>query len=245
VRGHAEYLVTRIETGDIPSATWLVGEAGSVLDAGAAGCAVLDPQRVPAVPDTVYDLASLTKPLVTSLLALILVDEEGVDLDQPARRFLPAFASLDKREITLAHLLAHVSGLPDWAPLYAGGGSVEEYLSRIGGMEPVARPGTRVVYSDLGYIALGAILEHLGTAPLDRLARSFIFEPTGAQACFRPGPGLLPRVAATERECNYERGKAGEAARGYSGWRQGVIRGEVHDQNAWAVGGVAGGSLVR
>jgi len=240
VRTAADYLASRIEEGVLPSAAWLVAEGGRILDAGALGFKVLEPASEKASRDTIYDLASLTKPRVTSLVTLILAREEGIDLNSPVRRFTEAFARQDKRDITLAHLLTHTSGLPDWAPLYARGRTIHEYVSRIGETDLRATPGTRVVYSDLGYIALGAILEGVGAAPLDDLARALVLAPSGSGACFRPGPELLSRVAASEDSCKYERVKAGAAARGYSGWRQGVIRGEVHDQNAWAAGGVAG-----
>lgn len=240
MRAPADFLAERIEAGDIPSASWIIGDAERVIEEGAAGSAVVLPSRVPATRETLYDLASLTKPLATSLLAIRLRREAGFDLLDRAARFLPEFDRQDKREITLAHLLTHTSGLPDWAPLYLKGASIPEYLLQIREVTPRSRPGERVVYSDLGYIALGAILERIGTSTLSRLADACIFEPVGARPCFRPGPGLLSRVAATEEACNYEREKAGPAAATYRGWREGIIRGEVHDQNAHAAGGVMG-----
>jgi len=240
MRAPAEFLADRIAAGDIPSASFVVGNPSGVRSSGALGDAVVAPSRVAATEETIYDLASLTKPLVTSPLAVILAREEGIGLSERAGRFLPEFARLDKREITLEHLLTHTSGLPDWRPLYLGGASIPEYVRLLRDVEPDARPGLRVRYSDIGYIALGRILEIAGGASLDRLARAFILEPAGVSACFLPGRETWPRVAATEEACNYERAKAGAGAASYSGWREGVIRGEVHDQNAFAAGGVAG-----
>lgn len=240
MRTPAEFLASRVEAGDLPSAVWLTGERDLVVESGAVGSAALEPARIPATTGTVYDLASLTKPLVTTPLVLLLDHLEGFGLDSPVRRFLPSFAREDKRDITLIQLLTHTSGLRDWEPLYLSGGSIEEYVFLIGMSEPVERPGRRVLYSDLGYIALGAIIERIGSSPLDELAASLILSPLGSKACFRPPEALKPRVAPTEASCNYERRKAGSAARGYSGWREGVIHGAVHDQNAWAAGGVAG-----
>lgn len=240
MRTPADFLASRIEAGEIPSAAWLVGEPGGLLGSGALGAAVVEPVRVEASAETVYDLASLTKPLITAFLSLILCRREKVSLDSPVRRFLPVFDREDKKDLTLVQLLTHTAGLRDWAPLYVHGRSVEEYIFQIGAMTPEARPGQRVLYSDLGYIVLGGVLERLGTDALDALARELILAPLGSGACFRPGEALRPRVAATETSCNYEREKAGSAAEGYAGWRQGVVRGEVHDQNAWAAGGVAG-----
>lgn len=240
MRTPAEYLASRVEAEEIPSAVWLTGVGESVSDEGAVGWACVEPEKVPATTETIYDLASLTKPLITSPLALILARLEGFDLHGPVRRLLPEFDRSDKREITLLQLLTHTSGLSDWAPLYAAGRSIEEYVFQIGMMAPRERPGAAVIYSDLGYIALGAALQRASTAPLDDLAGDLILGPVGSAARFRPGKELRARVAATERSCNYERRKAGEAASGYEGWRRGVIRGEAHDQNAWAAGGVAG-----
>jgi serine-type D-Ala-D-Ala carboxypeptidase len=240
MRAPADYLAGRVEAGDIPGASWIVGDAEGVIAGGVAGDAALVPTKVAARSDTLYDLASLTKPLVTSLLTLILGRETEIEPGDPVSRFLPELDRLDKRDISLGHLLTHTSGLPDWAPLYLKGASIQEYLRQIGEMPPRTRPGTRVLYSDLGYIALGAVLERVGSATLERLAEAFIFEPLGVRPCFRPGKALGLRVAATEESCNYERMKAGPAGATYRGWREGIIRGEVHDQNAFAAGGVAG-----
>lgn len=240
MREHADYLLERIEAGDIPSASWLVAGAGGVLDAGAVGLASVVPEKAAASTETIYDLASLTKPLVTSPLIVVLARHEGVGFSSPAARFLPEFSRSDKRDITLGHLLTHTSGLPDWAPLYLGGESVPEYLRQIREMDLLDRPGSKVRYSDLGYIALGATAEKLGSSTLPDLARSFVIAPAKAKAVFNPGPDLRGRVAATEEACNYERRKAGPSAASYTRFRTGVIHGEVHDQNAWAVGGAAG-----
>jgi len=240
VRGPAEFLDDRVRSGEIPSASWIVADASGVLDAGAVGSAALVPGRVAATTETIYDLASLTKPLVTSLLALVLRREAGISLGEPAVRFLPELSRPDQRGITLAHLLTHTSGLPDWAPLYLRGSSPPEYLEQIREMDLRASPGARVLYSDLGYIALGVILERIGGAPLDELCARFITGPAGSGALFRPGAALGSRVAPTEEACNYEREKAGAAAAGYQGWRRGLVHLAVHDQNAWAAGGVAG-----
>ena len=240
MRAPADFLAERIDAGDIPSASWIIANAEGVISEGSAGSAVILPSRVAASRETLYDLASLTKPLVTTLLALLLRREAGFTFGDRAARFLPEFDRLDKRDITLSNLLTHTSGLPDWAPLYVKGASIPEYLRQIREKELLFRPAALVLYSDLGFIALGAILERIGGSPLDRLASELIFERVGALACFRPGPDRRPRVAATEEACNYERVKAGTAAAGYRGWREGVIRGEAHDQNAFAAGGVAG-----
>lgn len=236
-----DYLAAYVEAGEIPGATWVVGGADGILDEGAVGQSVLIPECVAATTSTIYDLASLTKPLVTSMLYLRLRQQLGLSDDATACRFLPEIDRMDKREITLRHLLTHTSGLPAWLPFYLRGSTPTEYLSQLREMPPRARPGTEVAYSDAGYIAMGEILSRAATTPLDRLAREMIFTPLGlADTCFNPSRSLMARVAATEESCQYERELCGAAAHGYAGFRQGVIRGEVHDQNAWVLGGVAG-----
>jgi len=236
------WLEERALAGEIPGAAWAVSGTGGVLAEGAAGRAALVPESSPADCDTIYDLASLTKPLVTSLLLLGFGFRRlGLDPEDPVRRFLPEIDRNDKKDIRLGHLLTHTSGLPGWMPLYAHGTTIAEYLSRIAEAPPQGRPGERVIYSDLGYMLLGEILARCATSPLDRLAGSILFEPLGLDStCFTPSPALRGRVAPTEDSCHYERKLSAEKGVKFSGFRDGIIRGEVHDQNAWSLGGVAG-----
>jgi CubicO group peptidase (beta-lactamase class C family) len=240
-QGVKEFLEGRVEAGEIPGAAWVIAGPGGVLDEGAVGHAVVVPDRIEATPSTVYDLASLTKPLVTSFLCLKLGRVLGLPPEQPVWRLLPEIDRLDKRDITLRHLLTHTSGLPDWIPFYLKGSTPSEYLGQLRDRPPGARPGATVIYSCAGYIMLGEILRRCSGSPLDRLAREVIFDPLRLSATtFNPSGELLRRVAATEESCKYERKLAGADADRYTGWRTGVIRGEVHDQNAWVLGGVAG-----
>ena len=237
----AQYLTRHVVAGAIPGASWVVACADGLLDEGAVGRAVLTPGKIAATTSTIYDLASLTKPLVTSMLYLRLRHRLGIADESGAFRFLPELDRADKRVISVRHLLTHTSGLPAWLPFYVRGVTAPEYLAQLREPSLLARPGTEVLYSDAGYIAMGEILSRAATTPLERLARESIFDPLGlVDTCFNPPPELLSRVAATEESCQYERALAGEAARGYTGFRDGVIRGEVHDQNAWVLGGVAG-----
>jgi CubicO group peptidase (beta-lactamase class C family) len=239
------FLAEEIDRGAFPGAVYAVAGRDGSLDEGVAGLAVATPVEVAATLDTVYDLASLTKPLVSSLLYLALRNELDLDPDAPVRRFLPEIDRMDKRDIHLRHLLTHTSGLPDWLPLYLEGRSMEEYLDQLRAVTPLAPPGRTVVYSDLGYIMLGEILTRAATMPLDRLASQIIFQPLGlGSTTFNPPAAWRDRVAATEDSCEYERilarEVAGEKSAEYKGFRLGIVHGAVHDQNAWAVGGVAG-----
>ena len=239
------FLDEQIDAGRFPGAVYAIGGPEGLIDTGARGHAALRPEPFPATVDVVYDLASLTKPLVTSLLYLAIGRDLGLAPDAAVRSILPEMDRIDKRDITVSHLLTHTSGLADWFPLYLGGRTTAEYTRRIGEMPPVAPPGTRVIYSDLGYILMGEILSRAATEPLDRLAGQVILKALGLKNTgFRPPADWLPRVAPTEDSCQYERRLsltvAGEQAMSYGGFRTGIVRGEVHDQNAWAAGGVAG-----
>src|SRR5919206_2311271 len=146
-------LAERIAAGDFPSAVYLVAERGAVRFADALGDAVREPARHPATPETIYDLASLTKPLVTGLLTATHVERGSVELDGAVAGYLPEFAREDKRAITVRHLLTHTSGLPAWRPLYLlAEGKRARVLDTIASQPLEQAPGSRVVYSDLGFI---------------------------------------------------------------------------------------------
>ena len=241
-------LAERIAAGDFPSAVYLVAERGRVRLAGALGDAVLLREGSEigraATLDTIYDLASLTKPLVTGLLAARLIERGRLEVDAPVARYLSEFDRSDKRVLTVRHLLTHTSGLPAWLPLYIlTGGRRERALEVIAEAKLNSAPGARVTYSDLGFIALGLLLERITGAPLAELARRDIFEPLAlARTFFNPARALQTEVAACETGNDYERGMcAGEPeASRFQGWRTHLIWGEVHDGNAHFLGGAAG-----
>ncbi len=181
--------------------------------------------EAPAVQlDTLYDLASLTKVVVTTTMAMILVDEGRLDLDKRVRDFLPRFSGGAKERVSVRHLLTHSSGLDWWAPLHKELQGPAAYVERIQSLDLVYEPGSKSLYSDLGVILLGEILERVAGEPLESFARRRLFEPLGLRSTlFRPGPELRPRIAPTEEDP----------------WRGRLLRGEVHDENAFALGGVA------
>lgn len=241
-------LAGRMEAGDFPAAVYLVAERGRVRFADALGDAVREPSRHAATPETVFDLASLTKPLVTGMLLALLVERGLVGLDSPVADYLPPFAVPDKRVVTVRHLLTHTSGLPAWQPLYLLAGGEPGRALDVIASQPLERPpGGRVVYSDLGFITLGLLAQSVTGARLDELARREIFDPLGlTRTFFNPSKSMQTGVAACESGGNaYERGMC-EASPGAAAavaaarWREGTIWGEVHDGNAYFLGGAAG-----
>jgi CubicO group peptidase (beta-lactamase class C family) len=238
-----ELLAERIEAGDFPSAVYLVAEAGRARYAGALGEAVREPERRPTTLSVIYDLASLTKPLVTGLLAALLVERGLFELDGRVVERLPEFDKPDKRHITLRHLLTHTSGLPAWRPLYLLARR-EKALEVVAAQPLEYEAGTRVVYSDLGFITLGLLLQRVTGAQLADLARREIFDPLNlARTFFNPSEAVRTEVAACESGGNaYER-EVCERVHGLTserGWREGTVWGEVHDGNAFFLGGAAG-----
>jgi CubicO group peptidase (beta-lactamase class C family) len=237
-------LAGRIKAGDFASAVYVVAGGASVVFADALGHAVLEPsQRREATLETIYDLASLTKPLVTGLLCARRVERGELDLDGRVARYLPEFDVEDKRAITLRQLLTHTSGLPAWRPLYIlAGGERERALRAILDQPLEAAPGARVLYSDLGFITLGFLLERMSGAPLAALAQQEIFAPLNLRRTFfNPEMAMQTSVAASETGNAFERETCGaEQAARYAGWREHLIWGEVHDGNAHFLGGAAG-----
>jgi serine-type D-Ala-D-Ala carboxypeptidase len=238
----SDMLAERIEAGDFPSAVYVVAEAGRVRFADALGDAVREPEVRAATFGTVYDLASLTKPLVTGMLLALLFERGAVGLDAAVSEYLPEFGAGDKRAVTVRHLLTHTSGLPAWQPLYLSTGA-DRVLETIAAQPLEQAPGERVVYSDLGFITLGLLAQGVTNRRLADLARREIFEPLELQRIFfNPEKAIQAEVAACESGGNsYERGMC-ETQPGAerAQWRERTIWGEVHDGNAYFLGGAAG-----
>jgi beta-glucosidase-like glycosyl hydrolase/CubicO group peptidase (beta-lactamase class C family) len=207
-----------------PGAVIAVGKNGALAHLRAFGRLSYDGGAPAATVDTIYDVASLTKVVVTTTMAMILVDEGKLDLTKPVSAFIPGFKGEGKDKVTVRHLLTHSSGLDWWGALYQELQGHDAYLSRVQSMDLVYEPGTKSLYSDLGVLLLGEVLERVAGESLDAFARRRIFDPLGMkETLFRPGRELLARIAPTERDP----------------WRGRVLRGEVHDENAFALGGVA------
>lgn len=200
-------------------------ERAGTVQTYAAGSLCPDPASPPDAPctlDSLFDLASLTK-LATTALLLSFVRERVLTLDTPLRELVPDFRGGRKDEVTLRQVLTHTAGLRWWKPLWEEARSIDEAVW-LAASEPLARdPGT-FTYSDLGYVMLTAGLARAGGGDFRTLIRERVLAPVDAARCdfLRPDPALC---AATERT---------------TGWRERRIRGEVHDENAFAMGGVAG-----
>jgi CubicO group peptidase (beta-lactamase class C family) len=256
------FLQSEIAHGSLPGAQYLVAQDQKIVAEDALGLAVVEPQRIPSTLDTIYDFASLTKPLITALLVVRLAERGVLDLDAPVAAYLSEFNDATKRDITLTELLTHTSGLPNWRPLYLDArdrGDVPAAIARIL-REPQQVPFSRdVVYSDLNYIVLGFVLESVTGIQLDQLARQEIIDPLGLdRTMFNPPRELLHEIAATEHGQEFElanaladvrtRGSRSSspsspyymAAFNQAYWRKGLIWGEVHDGNANFMGGIAG-----
>jgi CubicO group peptidase (beta-lactamase class C family) len=211
--------------------------------ADALGDAAREPEKRLATLDTIYDLASLTKPLVTGLLCARLVERGALNIDERVAEYLPEFNREGKREITIKHLLAHTSGFPAWRPIYLLAKDKADALTAIAEQPLEHATGERVVYSDLGFIVLGFLLQRVSDRSLLELAQYEIFAPLKLEhTFFNPSAVMRTGVAACETGNAYERDMCERdfAGQTYAGWRSGIIWGEVHDGNAHFLGGAAG-----
>lgn len=212
-----------LNRGDCPGAVVVVVHGDAVVFRKAYGSRALKPEKVPMTVDTVFDMASLTKPVATATSVWRLIEQGKLKLSDPVSKHWPAFAANGKDTVTIEHLLLHTSGLTADNALadYADGKA--QALERIAGLKLEAPAGTRFRYSDVGFIVLGQLVEQLGGLPLDQFSRKHIFEPLKmTDTTFRPGDTLKKRIAPT-------------------GLRNGsIILGEVHDPRAFKLGGVAG-----
>ncbi|HEU4875623.1 MAG TPA: serine hydrolase domain-containing protein [Pyrinomonadaceae bacterium] len=237
------FLEEHIKTGEFPSAVYLVAERDEIVFTDALGLSVVEPYRVANKIDTIYDLASLTKPLVTALLCARRIELGELTLDSSVSHYLGEFDRTDKQTITIRELLTHTSGLPAWRPLYLlTEDEPERAAGAIASLDLEYKPGTRVIYSDMGYIALGILLERMSHQRLAEMAKREIFEPLKlTQTFFNPELALQTGIAACETGNAYEVDMCKQSGAGeYANSRQRLIWGEVHDGNAYFLGGAAG-----
>lgn len=246
----SSFLLERIDANDFPSAVYLVAEKGEIVFQDALGYAVVEPERIEAKIDTIYDLASLTKPLVTGLLCAMLIESNDIIIEEHAdlSDFLLEVDSRDPQTIRIDELLTHTSGLPAWQPFYLLANDKRDILSRILKNKVETKP-RRVIYSDLNFILLSFILERHFNKPMNTIASDAIFNPLNLKdTFFNPQPTMRERISANELGNEYEKrtcieqgfllppvtGSVSDRFRNYQIW------GEVHDGNAYFMDGVAG-----
>ena len=251
-----QYMRRGVEEQVFPGAVLLVGRAGRELFFHAYGTRSFDQKDAelagPMQLETVFDIASLTQILVTTTLIMKLVEAGKVSLDHKVCRYIEGFSVFGKSSVSIAHLLSHSSGLPHWMPFFedllkanAGArmgimtsrGAREFVITQIKRMELKFAAGTKQVYSDLGFILLGHLIELLTGLSLERAAQAMLFQPLGLRFSSFVDLSMIRRrgihpvrdlIAPTEH-CT---------------WRKRLLCGEVHDDNAWAMGGIAGHSGV-
>lgn len=215
-----------LKAGGYPGAAVVVGRKGSSVWEKGFGHLDWSAQSDAVIPESsIYDLASLTKVVGTTTALMILFDEKKISLDDPVVKYVPGFAGGWKDSVTLRHLLTHRSGLPAGRDLWRVARSPEEARQMVIETPLGARPGDRFEYSDLGADLLGFVVEAASGTTLDAFVAEHVYSPLGmTDTFFRPADSLKARIAPTEVT----------PPRGYP------LRGEVHDENAFALGGVAG-----
>ena len=219
-----KFLQREIDVGSFAGASWAIGTLDGVTHSGALGHAVAVPLRIEADESTIFDCASLTKPLVTGTIILQAIDSGEIDLEDEYRGF------------TFRELLTHTSGLRAWLPLYAFG----DYLEAIDAEGVQCERGERVIYSDLNFVLLHAAIGEI-FGDYIAAARESIFRPLGLKdTLFHPPAALRPRIAATEWGQRYERAMCAERSIDFDGFREGLMWGETHDGNSFYAGGTCG-----
>ena len=206
-------------------AVWLVSSNGKIAASGAIGRLGGEAEDPESKFNSVFDLASLTKPIATATSFMILVDRGKLRPDMFVSDFFPEYDTEHLAGITLAHMLTHTSGIPAWYDFYSNGQTRDQVLDQIIKISLGAKPGERYEYSCLGYILLGFIIERVSGLSLSDFARINIFEPLGMRnTCFNPPNNWHDRIARTANCPN----------------REGVLCGVVQDGNASAMEGISG-----
>jgi len=222
-----------VRSGVFPGAVLLIALGGEIIFTKAAGILSTAASNAPVRVNSIFDLASLTKPFATTLAVMRLVDKGVISLDQSLVELLPCLLPDEKKGITVRLLLCHSSGLPDWKPYYIDLMKYEPYkrkslLRERVIMEPLAYPCCKgIQYSDLGFMLLEWIIELASGVKMDEYLKEFFYHPLRLDRTYlinKKAPFSPDEIAATE----------------LCPWRKRVIQGEVHDENAYAIGGYSG-----
>jgi CubicO group peptidase (beta-lactamase class C family) len=220
-----QILQTAVETGATAGVEALVSAGDEVVYHKACGFLRRIPLPILLKPGAFFDLASLTKVVCTTTSVMILVDQGRVRLDAPVWSYIPEFGCKGKEKITVRHLLTHLSGLPAFIQFYKDLSGKKAFYEALAGLEIQRQPGVQREYSDLGFMTLGWLVERVSGKSLDWFAKERIFAPLGMRnTLFKPPRSLWRKCAATE-DCPF---------------RKRVMQGEVHDENAYQMGGVSG-----
>ncbi len=219
-----------IEQRAFPGASIAISQQGKLIALKALGHFTYEPASPVITTETIYDLASVTKVVATTAACMILYDRGLFKLNQPLAELLPDFAGNDtdprRSQVTLRMLLAHSSGLPAYVKLFQTAHNKDELLRQALRIPLAADPGTRAEYSDIGFMLLGEALQRLTGQPLDAFCRREIFTKLNlATMTFNPPSALHPLIPPTEDDKTF---------------RHHLVQGEVNDENAWVMGGVAG-----
>lgn len=228
-----------IEAQHVPGAVVLVGHNGRIVFRKAYGFRSLEPTREPMTMDTIFDMASLTKPLATGLSVMQLFENGEIRLDDPVARYIPEFGENGKEQITIRQLLTHYSGLRPDLDLSTPWQGYDEAMRRIWAEKPMGPPGARFVYSDINFEVLGELVRRVSKMPLDKYAEAHIYAPLGLKHTgFLPPKSWLPKIAPTQYADEQMSTPVGQALPMLA--RHEMKRGVVHDPTADRMGGVAG-----
>lgn len=254
----ADSLVSAAIEHTIPGAVLVVSQDGKLLHERRFGWAQLNDFQVYRLPHprpmrttTLFDLASVTKVMATTMAVMMLVSEGRIDVDAPVYRYLPDFRGVHLDSITVRHLLQHSAGLVQWQPLYYHASNARETYQVIRQMPLQWGVGEGRHYSDLSFMLLGYIVEHVTKQRLDRFVADSLYTPLGLRSTtFLPKQHGFTDFAATEQGNGYERHMVYDSTFGYrylgdptawNGWRHYMLNGEVDDGNSYyAHGGIAG-----
>lgn len=216
-------ILQSMEDREIPGAVVLVARKGKVVYRKVFGTRSLEPDQEKLTFDTIFDMASVTKVMVTAGSVMILVEEGKISLEDPLSKYIPEFGNRGKQQITILQMLTHYSGLRPDLDLDFEWEGYEKAIELACRERPDARPGDEFIYSDINFFMLGELVRVVSGKTLDQFARERIFEPLGLKDTgYLPDTSLVPRIAPTEKRD----GK--------------MLRGEVHDPTTFRMGGVAG-----
>ncbi len=253
-------LQTKVDLDEIPGAIIEIKKKDRVIYKKAYGYAqkydynhkVLNPPEI-MTTEYMFDIASLTKVIGTTTSIMLLVDRGKLKVDDPVSKYIKAFGTPDKKDITIRHLLTHTAGLYEWYPLYYRAADKKESYNLIGQLPLMFPVGAQRRYSDLGFVILGQIIETVSGMPLEKFEKENIFVPLHmTNTTFNPlKSGSFKKIAATSPGNPYEKRMVYDSTLGFkikeidprswNGWRNYILRGEVNDGNAWyANGGVSG-----